>query len=160
MIALPIVSLLNYMVASAKFPSQLKVARISLVHKGGDKGDIKNYRPISILSAVSKVFEKFIVDQLTLHAETGKLFDKHQSAYRRYHSTNTPLVQITDSWAKAIDSGLLTGVLGISLTKAFDCVSQAAIIEVLEKHFGICGASRNLIDSYISQRQKGCHYLQ
>ena len=152
-IGLPIVSLLNYMVASAKFPSNLKIARISLVHKGGDKEDIKNYRPISILSAISKVFEKVIVDQLTTHAETGKLFDKHQSAYRRYHSTNTALVQMTDSWAKAVDKGLLTGVLAIDLTKAFDCVSQAAIIEVLEKHFGVSGSSRNLINSYLKDRK-------
>ena len=64
-----------------------------------------------------------IVDQLTLHAETGKLFDKHQSVYRRYHSTNTVLVQMTESWAKAIDSGLITGILAKDLAKAFDCVS-------------------------------------
>ena len=90
----PLTELINDVLLSGKFPDQLKRARISPIFKQGNANDVSNYRPISILPAVSKVFERAIVDQILEHATSNNLLLKHQSAYKPYHSTQTALLHM------------------------------------------------------------------
>ena len=85
-----------------------KLAKVTPVYKGkGDKNELGNYRPISVVSHLSKIFEKCIHKQLLSYMNKHDFISVHQSAY---HSTQTLLHHVCDSWLQNIDDGLITGV--------------------------------------------------
>ena len=94
-----------------------KVARVSPVFKKGSKSDLNNYRPISVIPAVSKIFEKLIYDQVYQYLNANNLLTNCQSGFRSLHSTLTALLEATNNWCVNIDKGLLNGVIFIDLKK-------------------------------------------
>ena len=85
--------------------------------------DLNNYRPISVIPAAAKTFEKIIYDQLYYHLNENGLLNNCQSGFRFLHSTLTALLETNDSWCVNIDGGLLNGVIFIDLKKAFDTMA-------------------------------------
>ena len=148
----PLTELINDVLFTGVFPDQLKRARISPIFKQGNANEVSNYRPISILPAVSKVFERAMADQILEHVTSNNLLLKHQSAYKPYHSTQTALLHMVDSWATAADDGKLCAILALDLSKAFDCLDHASILEMLKNHFGINGTALTLIEDYLTNR--------
>ena len=92
------------------------------VFKQGDRADLDNYRPISIIPAVAKVFERIIYDQLYAYLLANNLLSTHQSGFRSLHSTVTFLLEATDDWAFNVDQGNGNAVVFLDLKKAFDTV--------------------------------------
>ena len=80
----------------SKFPDQWKIARISPIPKVKNPTEIKDYRPISILPILSKVYEKQVLHQITDFIETQQAYNKHHSGYRKNHSTATILSKLYD----------------------------------------------------------------
>jgi hypothetical protein len=101
------------------FPDDMKFAKVTPIFKTGSKLDCGNYRPISVLSAVPKIFEKIVYEQLTKFLYDNNNISKHQSGFRPLHSTETTLLQSTDEWLFNMDKGLINGVLFWDLTKGF-----------------------------------------
>ena len=94
------------------FPNDWKNARVSPLYKNsGKRNDPSNYRPISVIPVVAKVFERIIYDQLYVYLTKYNLLSKYQSGFRSLHSTVTTLLEATDSWALSIDSGLINAVV-------------------------------------------------
>jgi hypothetical protein len=92
----PIVSkslcdILNLSIKTAIFPDDWKLAKVSPIYKGDAKDNVGNYRPISVLSAISKVFERIVFDQLYTYFNENNLLHKNQSGFRKCHSTMTAL---------------------------------------------------------------------
>ena len=91
----------------------------SPIFKRGDKTDMNNYRPISVISAVAKIFEKAIYDQLYEYLNENSLLSNFQSGFRSLHSTLTVLIEATNDWSINIDRGNLNGVVFIDLKRPF-----------------------------------------
>ena len=116
---------------------------------GSDAWDVKNYRSISNLSFMSKIVEKLIYQQLVHFLEKHNLLPKCQSAYRRYHSTETAVLKIVSDAVSAAEKGesMLLGMLDMSA--AFDTVDHD---KRLHMSFGIRGAALSWISSFVRQR--------
>lgn len=100
-----IAMLINKSLDQGIFPSQLKCAKVFPIFKGGTKSDPSNYRPISILPTISKIFEKHINQHLMGYLNKYKLIHEGQSGFRQKHSCQTALIKLIDHWMECIDKG-------------------------------------------------------
>ena len=137
---------------TGKFPSQLKSAKVSPIYKSGAKSDPANYRPISILPIISKIFEKHVNHHLMGFLNKYKVIHESQSGFRQKHSCQTALVKLIDHWMACIDKGDIVGTLFIDFRKAFDVVDHSILIQKLSMY----KLSQNAVQwfsSYLSDRQ-------
>ena len=132
------------------------MARVTPVFKKGEKSDINNYRPLSVIPVVSKVFEKTVYDQLYQYLNDNQLLSSCQSGFRSLHSTLTALLEATNSWSVNIDNGFLNGVVFIDLKKAFDTIDHEIILRKLS-YFGADQATAMWFQSYLSNRTQRCN---
>lgn len=100
-----------------------KPYRDPLYKNSGKRNDPTNYRPISVIPVMAKIFERVVHDQLYLHLSENCILSRHQSGFRSLHSAVTALLQATDSWAMNIDRGFVNVVVFLDLKKAFDTVN-------------------------------------
>jgi len=149
----PLADLFNLSLFTCELPAIWKCARITPLYKGGDVLDINNYRPISIICSISKVFEKIIHKQLSNYLCINNILSPSQSGFRSNHSTTTALLKFTNDVFSASDNGKLTGAIFLDLTKAFDLVDHYLL---LDKLYAI-GFSKNTIlwfNSYLHNRKQ------
>ena len=134
------------------FPSCWKCASVVPVFKNsGDRSDSRNYRPISLLSVISKVFESLINDALVSHLETNNLFSDHQYGFRRNRSTADHLTVITEKICKALDGNGVARAIALDISKAFDRVWHAGLLHKLSS-YGVKGKIFNIIQSFLQNR--------
>lgn len=133
------------------FPDLMKHSKVVPLFKSGDSTEPNNYRPVSILPVLSKVFEKLMLNQMLCHFNTNAIFHDQQYGFTKGRCTTDAGVSlikhIFTSWEKAYDA------IGIfcDLSKAFDCVEHETLLLKLE-HYGIRGTSLNLLKSYLQNR--------
>lgn len=144
--------LFNSIIKTSIFPKPWKSAKIIPIKKKGNCSSISNLRPISILSALSKVFEKLIKAQISKHVIDNNLLHPLQSGFRSNFSTNTALIKVHDDLAQAIDKRGVAILLLIDFAKAFDRVSHCRLVNKLINHFSFSQSAANLITSYLSDR--------
>ena len=120
------------------------------VHKKDDRLDERNYRPITLLSTVDKVFESMMSIQVNNHFDSK--LDPCISAYRKKHSCETTLLRLTEDWKLAVDSEQFIGILSTDMSKAFDSLHPSLMINKL-KAYGFSEESLSLMRSYFSNRQ-------
>jgi len=122
-----------------------------------DPHDLKNYRPVSNLSFVSKLVERVAVRQLTDYLESHHLMPLLQSAYRRHHSTETALLKVFSDVLTAADDKKVTLLALLDLSAAFDCVDHDILLSTLQSRFGLDGIVLAWIRSFLSDRvQRVC----
>ena len=128
-IAPSLVYIINKSVISGSFPSMWKAAKVKPLFKTGDKDDINNYRPISILPTISKLIEKWVDINFSLFLNNFDLLHKSQSGFRARHSTESALILMVDSWLKALNAGKLIGCVMVDFRKAFDLVDHQILLK-------------------------------
>ena len=133
------------------FPDKLKIAKIIPLHKGGKIDEINNYRPISILSSLSKIFEKVIKKRFIDFLKKHNVFSDYQFGFREGMSTTLALADICDQFQNALDNNEITCGIFIDLAKAFDTVNHSILLKKLI-HYGIRGNAFELIKSYLNDR--------
>ena len=119
-IAGPMTKLFNYCIDVGEWPCQWKLSNVTPVHKKDDETSKTNYRPISVLSVIPKVFEKLQFDQL--YSVFTPVFSDNMSGFLRGHSCCSALLKLTDDWRQALDNKKDVAVVAIDLSKAFDSI--------------------------------------
>ena len=116
---------------------------------------MNNYRPISVISAIAKVFERIVYNQLSSYLSENNILSKYQSGFRSFHSTVTALLEATDNWAFNIDRGYVNAVVFLdlkkALKKAFDTVSHSILLLKLYS-YGVKGIAYELLSSHSGNR--------
>ena len=100
-------TIFNCCLTTGIFPDNWRLAKFTPIFKQGDRSDMDSYRPISVISAIAKVFERIIYNQLSSYLSENNILSQYQSGFRCFHSTMTALLEATDNWAFNIDRGYL-----------------------------------------------------
>ena len=140
-------------ISQQKFPSSWKLSKVIPLHKKQCILDKRNYRPVSLLSPLSKVLEKIVYEQLYDHFNKNNIFNENLHGYRENRSTLTALLTMYDRWVSAADSGQISGAVFLDLSAAFDLVDPQLLIKKL-KIYGIKDNSLKWIDSYLKNRSQ------
>ena len=141
-----LLQIINISLHTGVFPDVLKEARVFPIHKGGPSEDQSNYRPISILPIVSKVFEKHVTKHLFAYLNKYKLLHEAQSGFRKHHSCQTALIKLINDWLSHIDRGNIVGAIFFDLKKAFDVVDHEMLLQKLAL-YGVRGTSLRWFES-------------
>ena len=149
----PLTIIINQMLRVGIFPDLLKISKVVPVYKKDDNTNLSNYRPISLLPSMSKIFEKVILEQLFTYLEDNNLIHRHQYGFRKHHSTEYAALHIVDYLYYKLDLKKIPINLYLDLSKAFDSLSHEILLRKL-LHYGICGAAINLMASYLKNRKQ------
>ena len=143
---------INKSIETGCFPDSLKVANITPIFKKDDPLDKANYRPVSILPLISKVYERLIYNQLSEYNES---FLSHiLYGFRKAHSIQHALFKLFQSWQKELlDNGGFVGTVLMDLSKAYDCILHELLIGKL-KCYGIGNGSLRLLLDYLTNRKQ------
>ena len=152
-IVTPLTLTINQSLTTGIFPDQLKIARVIPLYKKDDKHLLDNYRPISLLTSISKVFEKIVFKQMYDYFTANKLFYDHQYGYRTLHSTELAAMEMTDRIILDIDKKKLPISVFLDLSKAFDTLDHEILLQKL-KYYGISEVPLRWLSSYLSDRHQ------
>ena len=130
------------------------MSKVTSTHKAESKSDLNNYRPISVLPCLSKILERSVHRQLMEYLEKHHLLKDSQFGFRPDRSTELITTLFLDDIRKNVDSGKLTGVIFLDLSKAFDTVSHSSLLSKLPS-YGISGMELSWFESYLfNQKQQ------
>ena len=151
LIAEPFCHVINLSLEQGHFPTGLKKALVKPLFKKGDCKSVENYRPISLLSSISKIFEnivnKYLIDFLMKH----KILDKAQHGFTKGRGLDSALADYLADVYCHVDKKITTLGLFIDFTKAFDCVHHSNLLQKLQR-YGIRGKAYEWVASYLNNR--------
>ena len=161
MLAGPITRIVNISLATGEFPHRFKRALVTpLIKKPSlDCTDLKNYRPVSNLSFISKVIEKVAAARLNTYLHDHQLHETLQSAYKAHHSVETALLKVHNDIMCALDSKKAVLLILLDLSAAFDTSDHGILLERLQHGFGIQGLALQWFSSYLHGRHQDV-YIQ
>ena len=125
----PLTFTINNFIVTSTFPGIWKIARISPIPKILNPSQIKDYRPISILPILSKVYEKLVLQQMTEFIKKQLIYHKHQSGYRKNHSTTTLLMKLYDDIKTSMNKSEITIAIFADYSKTFDTIDFYTLIQ-------------------------------
>ena len=152
-ISLPLSKIFNLSMKTGTHPDCLKLAKVIPIHKKGSKLEVGNYRPISLLSNINKLLEKIVHERCYNFLEKFNCLYKYQFGFRKSHSTNHALIEITEKIRKALDSRKFACGIFVDLQKAFDTVNHEILLKKLE-HYGLRNMTNSWFKSYLNNRKQ------
>ena len=150
-IANPLCHIFNRSFLTGRFPDQYKIVKVIPIHKSEDKLNPNNYRPISLLSAISKVLEKLVYKRVISFIERHNLICPEQYGFLKGRSTEHAILDIIHKIAYAIETRKITLGVFLDLSKAFDTIPHHILIKKLAR-YGIRGVAGCWFNSYLSNR--------
>ena len=146
-----ITKIINTSLELGVFACQWKVAIVKpLLKKIGLELITSNYQPVSNLSFLSKVLERCVVNQFTAYCDVNNLLPGYQSAYRGNYSCETALIKIINDCLWDMENQMVTAIVAIDLSVAFDTVDHAILLDVLNKKFGVHNITLKWFNNYLS----------
>ena len=152
-IAKPLASIINLSFSTGIHPDKLKIAQVMPVFKKGSRLETCNYRPISLLSNINKIFEKVMYSRVYNYINKSDCFYPLQFGFRGKHSTNHALISIVDEINEALDKKKVVAGIFVDFQKAFDTVNHEILLKKLS-HYGIKGNINNWFRSYLLDRKQ------
>jgi Reverse transcriptase (RNA-dependent DNA polymerase) len=147
----------NVSLQTGVFPSQWQMAHVKPIPKLSTPASCNDFRPISLLCALSKILEKIVHDQLCDYLTTHNVLSPYQSGFRKGHSTTTALIKVTDDIRFAMDRKELTLLTLFDFSKAFDCVHHELLLAKLSNS-GVSDPALQWFSSYLSNRSQQVVY--
>jgi len=150
-LATPLAALFQACMAQKIWPKIWKTANVVAIHKKMSKTSPTNYRPISLLSIVAKVYERILVKRMASFLDEHHLISNRQFGFRSQRSASDLLLQLTTAWQESLDAGGETFVIALDIAGAFDRVWHKGIIAKL-RSLGIAGPLLSLLEDYLHGR--------
>ena len=144
---------INQSLSTGIFPDKLKIAKILPIYKKEENNIFDNYRPISLLPTLSKVFERIVYNQLYSYFIQNKLLYFSQHGFRKLHSTETASLEFTDRIIQHLDNGKIPIAIFIDLSKAFDTIDHNILLHKLQ-YYGVTHNSLLWFKSYLTNRNQ------
>ena len=145
--------IMNQMITTGIFPDSFKISKITPLFKKGDVSMLSNYRPISLLPTISKIFERILYNQLYDYFNSNNLLAEEQYGFRTNHSTEYAAVKLVDNVSKEMELGNTPTALYIDLSKAFDTLSFDILLYKLN-YYGIKDNAFKLLKNYLTNRRQ------
>ena len=158
-ISAPLCHIFNKSLQEGEFPNALKIAKVTPIYKKGSKDVPGNYRPISVLPVLGKIFEKIVNKRLMEFLEVNNVLQQHQYGFRKKYSTKLSVVNLCNAILKSVDEGKITLGVFIDFQKAFDTINHDILIRKLS-HYGICGTALKWFADYLSDRFQFIKYRE
>jgi len=152
-IATPLSHIFNLSLLTGDFPTKLKLCRVIPLFKAGNANECDNYRPISLLSSISKILEKIVAQKLVNHLTSNDLLYAHQYGFLPNRSTEHNLMQIVNYISQALNEGNFCLAVFLDLRKAFDVCDHTILLKKLEK-MGIRGTAYTWFKNYLAGRSQ------
>ena len=146
-------SLFNSSVEAGIFPELLKIGRITPIFKSGNRGSVHNFRPITTLDYISKIFEKLMNIRIVSFIEKYSLINPNQFGFRSGRSTSDALLEFLDHACCTLQRGHYLLVTYLDFLKAFDTVNLNILLSKLE-HIGFRGVCGRWLTSYLCGRSQ------
>ena len=134
-ISKPLAHIINCSLMSGVVPNDFKRARVVPVYKSSAHDNFENYRPITVLPAISKILQKCVHSQLIEHLGKNNLLSQNQFGFHKYRSIELAVVWFTDQIRRSMDPGMLTGTIYVDMSKAFEALF----------YFSFCSLSGQLL---------------
>ena len=147
----PLTELFNASVGECQFPSDLKYANVSPLFKKDDNTNKENYRPISILPSISKLFERLMFQQISSHVSS--ILSPFLCGFRKGYNAQHALIRLKNKLNMYLDNNESIGLLMMDLSKAFDCIPHDLLVAKLHA-YGFDRNSLRLIYSYLKERNQ------
>ena len=149
----PLTYIYNMCIKHNIMPTAFKTAQVFPLPKSKDISDLNNFRPISLISVLSKPLERHIHKHLLTYFDSHKLFHPLQSGFRPHHSCQSALTRLCDTWLSAVNQQKLTGAVFLDFKKAFDLVNHKILIKKLSVY--LCNkTSQSFFESYLENRSQ------
>src|SRR6187399_1013567 len=153
---LPITNIINLALSEGIFTHSFKSASVRPLLKKHNlpTDDLSSYRPISNLNFVSKVLERIIHSRINKHLQQFPSICPFQSAYRKFHSTETALLRIQNDLLLASNQQKVSALVLLDLSAAFDTIDHQILLSRLSSTFGFSDTALSLIKSYLTDRSQ------
>ena len=156
-LVLPICDILNTSIAAGTFPYLWKSAKVFALHKGGSTSDLNNFRPISVLSIISKILERHVHNCFYTYLNINELLCKSQFGFKKDNSCFTCLVSMINEWLFNINENKIVGCITLDFRKAFDVLSHEILIKKLSL-YGCDDLTLLWFKSYLQDRIQHVFY--
>ena len=153
LLIVPLLYICNLSLNNGVFPNKLKIAKVTPIFKKGQKDNIGNYRPISVLPTFSKLLEKIVHCRLSSYLNSFNIIGNSQYGFREGRSTTAAVLSLTDYILKAFDDKNFVVGLFLDLIKAFETVDHSILLRKLE-HIGVRGVALRWFQNYLKDRKQ------
>lgn len=145
----PLQATFNQPFMSGVFPDHLKVGRVVPIYKGDYPNNVENYRPITVLPAVTILFKKLIARRIIEFIEKYQILASQQHGFRKHFSTSTAVHSVTEIVHQALGKGQIAAGIFLDIKKAFDCVDYNILLNKLDR-YGFRGPASSFFRSYLT----------
>jgi hypothetical protein len=153
----PLLHVLNLSLMQGICPNELKIASVVPIYKNNDRSKFSNYRPVSVLSSLSKIFEKVMYNRILEYLTDHDVLNNNQFGFKKKHSTYMALILLVDKIVDALEKGDCVIGVFLDFSKAFDTVNHDILLKKLY-FYGIRGVAFDWIKSYLNQRSQYVKY--